>query len=124
MFLCITDSVMIRDGAREEMLGGQKPSERGQRAKRAKFLRTTPLSLAKIATTLSKNITSKLGKCRQCTEFFKNSRADLGLSEFSGGGGFCPSPKHPGRAIPGDDFSTPVNRLFCDYKSLLKSHFD
>ena len=39
------------------------------------------------ATTLSKNI-SKLRKCRQCTENFKNSSTDGGLSEFSGGS--CP----------------------------------
>ena len=65
----------------------------------SKSLWTTPFRLAQNATTLPKNTTSKLRKCRQCTAIFKNSSANGGGSvDFWGGS--CP-PKLPGCAIPG-----------------------
>ena len=77
------------------MLGGQKFSVPTASEARKIFTDHTFL-IDSTSTKLSKNITSKLRKCREYIAIFKNSSADGGLSEFWG---LLP-PSSPGRAIP------------------------
>ena len=75
--------VSCRDGPREECWGDKNcqsaTSERSKLNFYGPHLSDWPNS-----TNISKNMTRKLQKCRQCRGIFKNSSADGGLSEFLG----------------------------------------
>ena len=67
-----------RDGAREEMLGDKNCQSADSERSEQNFYGPHRLDWLKMRLHSLKNITSKLRKCRQCTEIFKNSSADGG----------------------------------------------